>query len=233
MADGWSRVEIAGKPADVFEPPAPAPFALLYLHDVDGRSPSADHALPALLRTHRLPCVAPIAGPTWWVDRPAPAFDPHLTPERFLFDHVLPWMQDRWNLGPRGIGVAGVGTGGQGAIRLGLKYPDRFPVVASRNGAFDFHDWHGRGTPLDEMYETRERARQDTAILHLDPARWPPHIWFACDPTSEWHRGNDRLDEKLTAYGVPHTADLNTASTVGEMLEFVAAGLARESRRLM
>jgi S-formylglutathione hydrolase len=233
MSDGWKRVEIAGRPADVFEPPAPVPFALLFLHDVDGVTPSADPAITALLRKHHLPCTAPVVGSTWWVDRVSPRFDADLTPERFLLDRVVPWIQAQWSLGPRGIGVAGVGMGGQGAVRLGLKYPDRFPVVASLNGAFDFHEWHGRGTALDEMYESRERARQDTAVLQLDPGRWPPHIWFACDPGSEWHRGNDRLHEKLTAYGVPHTAALDTPASPAMMVDFVANGLARESRRLM
>ena len=231
--DGWTRVEIAGRPADVFDPPAASPFALLWLHDLDGVTPATDAAFTALLRKHRLRCVAPSCGPCWWVDRACPAFDPSLTPERFLLDHVSPWMESRFNVAPRGIAVAGTGMGGQGAIRLGLRHPDRFRVVASRNGAFDFHEWHGRGTALDTLYETRERARQDTAVLRLDPARWPPHIWFACDPGSEWHRGNDRLHEKLTAYGVPHTADLDSASTNEVMLDFIVSGLMRESRRLM
>jgi S-formylglutathione hydrolase len=186
-----------------------------------------------VLRRHRLPCVAPRGGRSWWVDRVCPEFDPTLTGERHLLDGVVPWVLARWALGPRAVGVAGVGTGGQGAVRLAFRRPDRFPVAASLNGAFDFHDWHGRGTPLDEMYPTRERARQDTAILHLDPHHWPPHLWFACGPDSEWYRGNDRLHEKLTAYGVPHAADLDTGADVGAMLQFVVAGLEREARRLV
>jgi S-formylglutathione hydrolase len=236
MPDGWSRVEIGGKPADAFEPVG-GRFALLFLHPHGGPTPAGNAILAAELRRHRLRCVAPHDGQSWWVDRVCPEFDLTMTPERHLLDHVVPWIEARWNPGPRGIAAAGIGMGGQAAVRLGLRHPDRFPVVASAAGAFDFHEWHGRGTPLDEMYPTRERARQDTAVLQLDPHRWPPHVWFACDPDDEWYRGNDRLDEKLTAYGVPHVANLDTRASpdalAAPMLAFVADALERESRRLV
>ena len=95
----------------------------------------------------------------------------------------------------------------------------------------------GAGTPLDDMYPSREYARQDTAVLHVSGHDWPPHVWFACPPGSEWWRGNDRLHEKLAAIGVPHTADLDTPGPPGSflapMLAFVVAALGRESRRLV
>ncbi len=239
MLDGWSHTEIAGKPADVFEPPG-GRFALLFLHPESGETPTTNAAYTEQLRRLRLRCVAPHGGRCWWADRVCPEFDPGLTPERHLLDNVLPWIEERWKPGPRGVAAAGIGMGGQAAVRLGLKHPDRFPVVASVAGAFDYHERYGLGTPLDGMYESRERCRQDTAILHLDPYRWPPHLWFACDPADEWFRGNDRLHEKLTAYGVPHTADLDTSHPrdypdrmAAPMLEFVAVALERESRRLV
>ena len=246
MLDGWSRGDIDGKPVDVFDPPGTdrVRFGVLFLHAVGLESPANSPAYTAELARHRLACCAPHGGRCWWADRVCPEFDPERTPERHLLDNVVPWMRERWGLGPKAVAAAGISMGGQGAVRLGLKYPDRFPVVASVAGAFDYHEWHGRGTPLDDMYPTRERCRLDTAILHLDPARYPPHVWFACDPTdAEWYRGNDRLDEKLNAYGVPHTADLTTEAgghswayfdaTAGPMFAFVADALEKESRRLM
>jgi S-formylglutathione hydrolase len=240
----WTRTDIAGKPADVFDPPDALPYALLWLHDEPPRAarlreqtsaargdglaatPATDPAFTAELRARRLRCVAPHAGRSWWVDRVCPEFDPHLTAERHVLDNVVPWI------GSRPVAVAGAGMGGQGAVRLGFRHPKRFPIVASLDGAFDFHERHGRGTPLDEMYASREHTRQDTAILHVHGHDWPPHIWFACSPASEWHRGNDRLHEKLAALGVPHTADLDTPGDVAALLAFVLAALDRESRRL-
>jgi S-formylglutathione hydrolase len=246
MLPGWSRAEIGGKPADVFDPPGgPAGrWGLLYLHSNGCESLAANAAYTAELARHRLPCVAPWGGRSWWVDRVCPEFDPELTAERHLLRNVVPWMVGRWGLGPRGVGAAGVGMGGQGAVRLGLRHPDRFPVVASLAGEFDFHERWGEGSHLDEMYPTRERCRHDTAVLQLDPYKWPPHIYFACDPDdADWFRGNDRLHEKLAAYGVPHTFDGRTSAgghswayfdrMAGPMIAFAADGLARESRRLI
>ena len=134
--------------------------------------------------------------------------------------------------------------GGQGAVRLGFKYPDRFPVVASVAGAFDYHERYGQGTPLDEMYDSKERCRQDTAILHVPPVHYPPHIFFCVDPTDRdcW-RGNDRLHEKLTALGIEHTCDLATRAgwhtweyfnaMADRAVRFVTAGLEEQARRLL
>ena len=93
------------------------------------------------------------------------------------------------------------------------------------------------------MYESRERCRLDTAILHVDGHDWPRHIWFSCSPDDgACYRGNDRLHEKLSAMGVPHTADLDTRAQPGvryadqmtpPMLAFIASALAQEGRKLL
>ena len=233
MIPGWTRTEIAGIPADVFDPGLGArPHSLVWLHDESGESAATDGILTAGLRDHRLRCVAPHGGPSWWLDRVCPAFHPTLSAERHLLDNVIP----RARSGARVVAVAGVGMGGQGAARLGFRHPQVVPIVASISGAFDFHERHGAGTALDEMYPSREYARQDTAILHVHPHDWPPHIWFACPPGHEWYRGNDRLHEKLAAIGVPHVADLDTTGPpdgfVAPMLAWVVGALERESRRL-
>jgi S-formylglutathione hydrolase len=238
MLPGWTRIEIAGKPADAFDPgPAAGPFALLWLHDEAGNSPATDPALTAEFRSRRLRCLAPQSPACWWLDRVCPAFDPSLSPEQHILENVLPWLEANWRCGPRGVAAAGIGMGGQGAVRLGFRHPHTFPIVASIAGAFDFHERYGAGTPLDEMYPSGEYARQDTAILQISGHDWPPHVWFACSPTDWRHRGNDRLHEKLAAIGVPHVADLDTVGEPGQflvpMLDFVTAALERESRRLM
>ena len=235
MLDHWTRINVGGEPADVFDPPGALPFALLYLHALDGQTPATDPAFTAGLLAHRLRCVAPHGGQCWWADRVCSEFDAQLTPERYLLDEVVPWAEAAWRLGPRALAVAGTEMGGQGALRLAFRHPERFPVAVSRAGAFDVQDWYGRGTPLDEMYASRERARQDSAVLHVDGHRWPRHLWLACAPTdAACYRGNDRLREKLTAMGVPHTADLDArGETTGAMLAFMADALAKEAKRLL
>jgi S-formylglutathione hydrolase FrmB len=244
MLPGWSRVSIDGKPADQFKPIPSPRFALLYLHPVGLESPADNVAFTEAFAAAGVAVVAPHGGTSWWSDRICPDFDHALSAERFLLLSVVPWMEAEWKLGPRAIAACGVSMGGQGAIRLGLKYPDRFPVVAGIASAFDYHEWYGRGTTIDAMYRSKEACRQDTAVLHVHPTIFPPHIWFACDPDdAEWFRGNDRFHEKLNAVGVTHTADLQTRSgghswayfdaMADSMVRFCVAGLERESRRLM
>ena len=216
MTSTWSRVQIDDRFAELFSPEG-ARFAILWLHSQAEELASKNTVLTRTLEKHKLACVAPHGGQSWWID------------DRRILNCILPWIRDRW----RSIGIAGIEMGGQGAIRLGLKHPSIFRSVGSLGGAIDFHELHGNGTPLDEMYDTRERARQDTATLHMHPSEWPPHLWFACSPEDPWFRGNDRLDEKLRAYGVPHTADLESSGNLEAMLQFVVSGLEKESRRLM
>jgi S-formylglutathione hydrolase len=226
MLSSWQHTTLAGKPVDTFDPPGARPFVLIWLHDEASITPASDPEFTAELAARRLRCIAPHGARSWWVDRVCPEFDSVLTAERHILQNVLP------SLGTNQIALAGIGMGGHGAVRLGFRYPALFPVVASLDGAFDFHERYGRGTPLDEMYASREMARQDTAILHIQAHDWPPHIYFACGLHSEWHRGNDRLHEKLAAIGVPHTFDLDTSSDLPMVLDFVANALERESRRL-
>lgn len=244
MLPGWSRTDIAGKPADVFDPPDSPRFAVLFLHPVGGELPSDNAAYTAAFAAHGLGVVAPHGRQSWWADRICPDFDAAVTAERHLLHNVVPWMEARWSLSPRAVAAAGISMGGQGAVRLGFKHPERFAVVASVAGAFDYHEYYGRGTPLDEMYESRERCRLDTAILHIDPHRYPPHIWLACDPAdAAWFRGNDRLHEKLSAIGIPHTIDWDSShgghtwayfeAMAEPMVRFIADALAKESRRLV
>jgi len=244
MLPGWSKVEIAGKPADTFRPPGTPRFGILFLHPVGLESPAVNAAYTDTFRAHNLAVVAPWGGASWWADRIDPAFDPALTAEQHVLCNVAPWMESSWNLGPRSIAAAGISMGGQGAIRLGFKHPDRFPVVAGVASAFDYYEWHGQGTSIDAMYPTREKCRQDGAGLHVNPLKFPPHVWFACDPEDQdWFRGNDRLHEKLLALGIPHTVDFTTTrgghnwdyfdAMAGPMADFIVAGLEKESRRLV
>ena len=74
-------------------------------------------------------------------------------------------------LGQRAVGLLGVSMGGQGALRLAFKHPDLFQVAAGIAPALDYHEWYGHGYSLDEMYDTREHCRQDTALMHVPPER--------------------------------------------------------------
>src|SRR5207249_1498356 len=90
-----------------------------------------------------------------------------------------------------------------------FKHPQLFPIVAGIAPALDYYEGYGQGYSMDEMYDSKEQCRQDTAIMHVPPSGAPPNIFFCVDPDdSDWYRGNDRLHEKLSALGIEHTCDL-------------------------
>src|SRR5262245_56178069 len=139
----WTRVTIAGKPADAFTPPGPpACFALIYLHGVGQETLAVKPVYTHMLCELGFACVCPSGGYSWWADRTCPSFDPTRTAERYVLDDVLPYARQTWGVGRRAVGLFGVSMGGQGALRIAFKHPDIFPVVAGIAPAIDYHEWY-------------------------------------------------------------------------------------------
>jgi enterochelin esterase-like enzyme len=245
MDGAWTTEDIAGKPADVFQPANARPrFGILFLHPFGNETLRGNPTYTRVLVELGLACVCPMAPNTWWTGRVFPDFDPKRTAERHLLDHVLPFFAERFGLRPRAIGLLGISMGGQGALRLAFKHPGIFPAAAGIASAIDYHERYEPGNSLGAMYDSKEQCRQDTALMHIHPSEHPPHLFFAIDPEDvEWFRGNDRLHEKLGALGVDHTIDFTTTAgghtwdyfdrMAEPALRFVLAGLEKESRRLL
>ncbi len=248
---GWSTIDVAGHACDLFEPSLAAANArcLVYLHDLLERPPQQLPAVRAALEAAGLPVLAPRTGRSWWLQHRVERFDPQQTPEGFLLGPVLEECRQRFAAGPGGIGLIGSEMGGQGALRLAYRHPGVFPVAAAINPAIDFHlgmrhghDWDD-GELFDTLWEIFpevEQARQETAILHVHPLNWPRHQWFASDPNAlRWRDGAERLDSKLIALGIPHTAvfdqpagDDFLAAAVEAAMQFLVNALDAESRRV-
>lgn len=241
----WSTVEIGGKTADVYEPPGGRPrFGVLHLHGYGLETLRDQTAFTRWFDAFHLACVCPQGQRSWWADRICAEFDPAITPEGYLLNAVVPFFQQRWGLSPRALAVQGISMGGQGALRLAFKQPQVFAVVAAISPAIEYHERYYQGTPLDDMYDSKEQCRQDTAPMHIHPSNYPPHIFYCIDPTdTDWYRGCDRLHEKLNALGVTHELDLTTSAGghswdyfnhMAERVErFVFTGLEQQSRRLL
>jgi pimeloyl-ACP methyl ester carboxylesterase len=250
---GWSVADVAGHACEIHAPADPLPGrALIYLHCVREQWLQELPVLRDAIEAARLPVVAPRAGRSWWLDRIVPGFDPDVTPERHVVEQVVAAIGERFGVAPPGIALLGTNMGGQGALRLAYRHPDLFPVAAAISPAIDFHtamrEAHGR--PDGELYDTLweiygdvERARQDTAILHIHPLNWPRHQCFACDPSdTHWYDGAVRLQSKLNALGIPHQALLEARGdghgrasydrVSEDVLSFLLERLDQESRRI-
>jgi poly(3-hydroxybutyrate) depolymerase len=246
MNGAWHSVQIGGKPADIYEPAGTTRprFGVLYLHGSRGDTLVDRPAFTRLFDQLKLACICPHGGRCWWGDRVCAEFDPQISPETYLLNSVLPFFRERWQLASHTIGITGAGMGGQGALKLAFKHPSIFPAVAVIAAAIDYHEIYGQGTSLDDLYNSKEQARQDTALMHIHPSQFPPHVFFCIDPDDmKWYRGNDRLHEKLNALGVPHEVDFTTRAgshswdyynhMADRAVRFLHAGLEQESRRLL
>ena len=235
----------------VEEPPDPLPGrAVIHLHDLDGRPLRESPRLRDAIESASLPTISPMTGRSWWLDRIVPAFDGETTPERFVVDAIRARIERQFVVKPPGIALLGSGMGGQGALRIAYRHPAAFPIAAAIAPAIDFHqamrdagnrdDGHLFDT-LWELYGDVERARQDTAILHVHPLNWPRHQWFASDPADlHWHDGATRLHSKLAALGSPHEwvlesrgpAERFADEAAVDAVRFIVAALDKESRRI-
>ena len=246
MKGTWSQIDLAGKPADVYDLPAGQRprFGVLYLHSYARESLQGKDAFTQQLDARGLVCVCPSGGHAWWGDRVCPTFDSMQSPERYLLDTVMPFFRSRWSLDARAIGLLGISMGGQGALRLACKYPKIFATTAAIASVIEYQELYGLGSPLDDLYQSKEQCRQDTVPMYLRQGHAPAHLFFCCDPEDPtWFRGNDRLHDKFNALGIAHECDLTTSAgghtwdyfnhMAGRAIGFLATGLEQESRRLL
>jgi S-formylglutathione hydrolase FrmB len=244
----WSRTTIGHAAADLFSPPN-AQQAILFLHphgDETLAHPDANPAWTDALATAGIACCCPYAPRTWWCDRVYAPFHESITAENYLMTQVLPWMAMQLGISERAMAVIGISMGGQAALRLAFRYPDRIRVAVGIASAVDYHIRYGHADfpELEVIYRSREHCRQDTATLALPPAGRPGAVHLYCDPDDhDWFPSNDRLHEKLAAVGVPHVIDFTTRhgghtwsyfnAMAHPTIRNVAAALATESRRLL
>ncbi len=247
MLPGWSEIEVDGHACDVFEPKSPSEhgYVVIYLHGVHLNRLVDKPAFTEQFERHGLRVIAPMTGPTWWTDRISETFDTKISPERYVLDCILPYIEQRWSSRPPRIGLLGTSMGGQGALRMAFKHPERFPVVAAISPAIDYHHRIDEGDRvLEALYGDSESARQDTALLHIHPLNWTRHIFFACDPTdTRWIESAEKLQMKLASLGIPFECDLETEAgghgfayyntMAAKALDFIAQRLERERLRLV
>lgn len=128
--------------------------------------------------------------------------------------------------GPWAIG--GLSMGGYGAMRLGLKYPDRFASIWAHSSKFE---WEG-------MVDSGQFADpQDTDVRHhanqLLNASTKPVITFDCGTEDELLPENRRFDAYLTEIGFDHSyAEHPGGHTWDYWDEHVQSALVQHARAL-
>ena len=219
MASLWKTIDLAGHQVELFAPPEQRTDAAVLVLPDQGQRASGSAALAAALARSAIPAIAPVAERCWWLDRVEPDFDPELPPLRFLLEQVIPLAERQFAVRPPHVKLLGWGTGGQGVFQLAFRRSREYPSVAAINPAIDFHELHGRGTDIDQLFPSREAARQDTALLRLHPAAWPRWMQVITDRGSFWFEGAEKLDMKLRSMGIPIDSELTQTAT-GDAHEF-------------
>lgn len=223
--------KVVGKPLpyNVVLPPlydAPQSRAVRYpvlylLHGLGGSSAdwvSARAHLAAHAAAYRLIIVTPEGADGWYTDSATVPTDKF---ETYFLEELIPDVERRFRaLTTRDArAVAGLSMGGYGALKFGVKHPDRFALAASLSGAFDAAAWDANDPELlgfvrpsiARTYgamDSPTRAANDLFKLfaNLPPARIPalPFIYFACG-TEDFLIGSNRaLSELLLKRKIPH-----------------------------
>lgn len=209
----WQKCALEERTVEVFTPISEAPPAgvVLFLHGHGEILLSDNLPFTRLFQQHRLAAVCPAGKRSWWLDVVCDEFDSERTPQRWLIDAVVPWIQQRFSVEPPRIALLGISMGGQGALQLAYRHAMKFPVVAAISPVVDFQQLYGSGIPLDQMFPDAESARQATVVLNLHPLAWPRYQFFTCDPADlDWFDGCARLGMKLSSSGILHERDLTT-----------------------
>ncbi|NNJ27106.1 hypothetical protein [Alienimonas chondri] len=229
----WSETTVDGVPALVFEPPQAPDGGVVWLADFDALTPASLPSWGEALASRGVRFLCPRPGPTWWLDRDDPAFQPASgggeegpTPWRWLLDVLAPQAAERFG-GP--IAWAGAGAGGQAAIRAGFKRRST-PAVWAYAAAVQLDAVHGRGSTLDRLFPDsperngREQARVAGVLTDVNPLARPQRLHLACDPSEIWAPGCELLAEKLRSGGVPLESDFAPRSPSDREAALNAAG---------
>ena len=207
-AGEWVGGEIARVRCRRFLPPNPQPGGIVWLADFDGLTPEASPAWTGELARRGVAAICPLAGPTWWLDRPDPGFTGDdsgtgVTAWRWLKDELAPAAADAL-----GVPVcwAGAGAGGAAAVRAGFGLRNT-PAVWALAPAVNLEAVYGRGSTLDALFPAAEAARTAGVLTAVNALARPRKLRIACDPGEIWFPGCELLADKLASGGVPHEFD--------------------------
>jgi S-formylglutathione hydrolase FrmB len=162
--------------------------------------------------------VTPEGGDGWYTDSATVASDKY---ETYMIEELIPDVQHRYRTieSRAGRAIAGLSMGGYGALKFGVKYPEKFVFVGSMSGAFGAASWTEsdlRGLaaiwrtlspvfgpadsptrPANDLYKLyRELSAERVASL--------PYVYLDCGTEDQLLSGNRAFVDILLTKKIPH-----------------------------
>ena len=158
---------------------------------------------------HRLIIVTPEGANGWYTDGATDANDKF---ESYILQELIPEVDRRFRTiaARRGRGVAGCSMGGYGALKFGLKHPDKFALAASTSGALDAASRTDDASIMQTFGEAGSPARAENDLPRLarefpDARRGLlPFLYLDCGDKDPWFAANRDFADILTERGVAH-----------------------------
>ena len=198
-----------------------AAYPVLYLlHGLTGRYDNwtTFTKLAEYAAAYRLVIITPEGHNGWYTDSPVAAPDKY---ETYLVNELIPDVESRYRVlkTRAGRAVAGLSMGGYGALKFGLKYPDKFVFAGSLSGALRAAQWTDKdfaGSPvfsetLMKAYgpaDSPTRAAND--LFKLIDALTPeqikalPFLYADCGTEDFLYASNLALGKLLVDKKIPH-----------------------------
>ncbi len=167
---------------------------------------------------YRLIVVMPEGNDSWYVDGATGVNDKY---ESYILKELIPDVDKRYRTiqSRYGRAVAGLSMGGYGAIKYGLKYPDRFVFAASMSGAFGVtrytenemggNNWEPFLKTFGPLGSETRKANDVFEIARgLSPARVTslPYFYFDCgtEDAAQHFKPNRELSEIFLEKRIAH-----------------------------
>jgi S-formylglutathione hydrolase FrmB len=193
-------------------------FAVIYLlHGLTGnyRNWTDLTRVEEHIRDHNFLIVTPEGGNGWYTDSVANEKDKY---ESYIIQELIPEIDKNFRtIATRdGRAVAGLSMGGYGAIKFGLKYPEKFFIVGSFSGALGVASFTAGnsgqiGRSVDGIFgaagsETRKASDIFGMLreMNADKIKTLPFIYLSCGTEDFLIQNNREFMALLSEKKVPH-----------------------------
>ena len=168
---------------------------------------------------YRIIIITPEGNDGWYTDAALVAEDKY---ESYILQELIPDVEQRFRAikGREGRAIAGLSMGGYGALKFGIKYPDKFIFAASMSGALDAAtradeygraDWAAIRISIRQTFGAADspvRAANDLhkLVRNLSAQRLAelPFLYLDCGTEDRLIKANREIAEILLERKIPH-----------------------------